>query len=881
MGVLREAVARLYGSLRGRSVDRDLDDEVEFHIDMQTEKNLRLGMTPAEARRAAVIAFGGRERFKEDAREEVRSRLLEDLVQDLRYGLRMLRRSPGFTAIATLSLALGIGANTAVFSVVNAVLLQPPPYLEPDRLVLIAVRDAAHEEGSSLSDADFRAVEEQGTSFSVVGAMSIPSGFTLTGHGDAPERLPGTAISPGVIPALGVAPMIGRPALPGEDKPGGQRTVVVSHQFWRERLDASPAAVGRQLMLDGELHLITGVMPAGFTLPKRPRDQVWPVLQLSPPEWRAPFYLTVVGRLAPGIAPAQAMAELQTLAAGVKAKYPQSSPEWSYLIRDLRSWLVGDASATVLMLYAAVALVLLMAAANVANLFLARATTRLPELAVRTALGAGRGRLVRQLVTESTLVALIGAALGLAFAVWGVAVLSKAMPGGIPQVRAIRIDPVVLAFTGAVTMLVGVAIGFVSGLHLPRDGVGARLRDGARGSAGTERRRISAALVIGEFALALTVLVGAGLAVNSLLRLQRVDTGARVDGVLVVRLAIPESRYDTPEKVDGFFDETMRRVSAIPGVTGTAVSMAVPPHRLVMTNPYTPEGKVYASGESAPVAEQLLVSPDYFSVLGIPLRQGRAFTDADRAGVPRVAIVNETFARTAFPGRDAVGRWIQTGDPDPDDEKLTIVGVVPDVKYAGLESGPEPTIYVPYKQALWWRSMYMLMRTTGDPLAHVAAVRAAVAAIDPQIPLQDPRTMERLVGESVAEPRYRALLLSAFGALALVLAGAGIYGVMSYTVNQRRKETGVRLALGATSGDVMRLVIRDGMRLAVVGVVCGVALALVSTRMLSTMLYGISPLDPLTFVAMAVFLAVVGLVACAIPARRASRTDPMAAIRAE
>ena len=881
MGFLRDALARLRGSLRGRSVDHDLDDEVEFHIDMQTEKNLRLGMTPGEARRAAVIAFGGRERFKEDAREEVRSRLLEDLVQDLRYGLRMLRRSPAFTAIATLSLALGIGANTAVFSVVNAVLLRPPPYFEPDRLVIIGVKMDTEDRGSTHSAADFRAIEEQGRSFSAVGAMASAGGFTLTGLGDEAEQVPGTAISPGVIPALGVAPLIGRPALAGEDRPGGQRTVVVSHQFWREKLDASPAAVGRQLVLDGESHLITGVMPAGFTLPKRPTDQLWPVLQLAPPEWRAPFYLRVVGRLAPGIAPAQAMAELQTLAAAVKAKYPQSPPHWSYVIEDLRSWLVGDSSATVLMLYAAVALVLLMAAANVANLFLARATTRLPELAVRTALGAGRGRLVRQLITESTLVALIGAALGLVLAIWGVEFLSKAMPGGMPQVRAIRIDPAVLAFTAAVTLLVGIAIGLVPGLHLPRDGVGARLRDGARGSAGAERRRISAALVIGEFALALTVLVGAGLAVNSLLRLQRVDSGARADGVLVARLAVPEARYDTPEKVDGFFDETMRRVSAIPGVTGTAVSMAIPPHRLAMTNPYTPEGKVYASGESAPVAEELLVSPEYFTVLGIPLRRGRAFTDADREGAPGVAIINETFASTAFPGQDAMGRWIQTGDPSPDSEKLTIVGIVPDVKYDGLASGPAPTIYVPYKQALWWRSMYMLVRTTGDPLASVAAVRAAVAAIDPQIPVHQPRTLEWFVEESVAEPRYRALLLSAFGALALVLAGAGIYGVMSYTVNQRRKETGVRLALGATSGDVMRLVIRDGMRLAVIGVVFGVALAVMSTRVLSTMLFGVSPLDPLTFGAMAVFLAVVGLLACAIPARRASRTDPMAAIRAD
>jgi putative ABC transport system permease protein len=476
---------------------------------------------------------------------------------------------------------------------------------------------------------------------------------------------------------------------------------------------------------------------------------------------------------------------------------------------------------------------------------------------------------------------MLGAVLGLAFAFWGVGILESAMPGGMPHVREIRIDVVVLLFTAGIALLSGILIGLVSAVHLPQEDVSGRLRDGTRGSQGSERRRISGALVVGEFALALTVLVGAGLAVTSLLRLQRVDAGVHEEGLLVVRLAIPAARYDSAAKVDGFFDETMRRVTAIPGVSSAAVSMAVPPHRLIMTNPYTPEGKVYAKGESAPVAEELLVSPDYFVTLGIPLRRGRTFTAADREGAPRVAIINETLARTAFPGQDAIGRWLQTGDPDPDSDKITIVGVVPDVKYSGLDTPAEPTIYVPYKQALWWRAMYMIMRTTGDPLSHVPAVRAAVTSVDPEIPLQEVRTMERLIGESVAEPRYRALLLSAFGVLALILASAGIYGVMSYTVSQRRRETGVRLALGATSGDVMRLVIRDGMRLAGIGVIVGIALAWMSTRVLTSMLFDVSPLDPLTFGSMALFLTTVGFVACMIPARRASRTDPMTAIRAE
>ncbi len=882
MAFLRDALMRLLGSVRRKTVEQNLDDEVQFHIDMQTEKNLRLGMSPDEARRTALIAFGGRERFKEDAREEVHSRLLEDFIQDLRYGARMLRRSPAFTAIAVLSLALGIGANTAVFSVVNAVLLQPLPYADPSRLVIIAVKNDAQARPGGVSDADFRALEANVKSVALVGAAShSPSGFTLTGMGTEAEQLTGTLVTAGLFPALGVSPLLGRTALPAEDKAGGQRTVVLGHELWQSKFGGSAGVIGQRMTLDGEPHVIVGVMPAGFTLPNLPGDELWPVLQIAPPEWRAPFYLRVFGRLAPGVSASQATAELQTVAAAVKAQYPGSPPQWSYRVEDLKTWLVGDSRPTVLILYAAVALILLMASANVANLFLSRATTRLPELAVRTALGAGRARLMRQLITESTLVAVLGAALGLAIAFWGVGFLAAAMPGEMPQVRAIRIDPAVMLFTAGIALLTGILIGLVPALHLPRDGVGSQLRDGSRGSQGTERRRIAAALVVGEFALALTVLVGAGLAVTSLLRLQRVDAGVREEGLLVVRLAVPEARYDSSSKVDAFFDEAMRRVTAIPGITSAAVSMAVPPHRLIMHNPYTPEGKIYASGESAPVAEELLVSPEYFATLGIPLRRGRAFTAADRSGAAGVAIINETLARSAFPGQDAVGRWIQTGDPDPDADRLAIVGIVPDVKYAGLDNPPEPTIYVPYKQALWWRSMYMIMRTTGDPLSHVAAVRAAVFAVDPEIPLQEVRTMEHLIGESVAEPRYRALLLSAFGVLALILASAGIYGVMSYTVSQRRKETGVRLALGATSGDVMRLVIRDGMRLAVVGVVLGVGLALLSTRVLASMLFGVSPLDPLTFGSMALFLTGVGFLACMIPARRASRTDPMMAIRAD
>lgn len=878
----RDGIRRLFGSLRRKTVEQDLDDEVQFHIDQQIEKNIRLGMSPVEARRSALVSFGGRERFKDDARDELLSRTIEDFAHDLRYGIRMLRKSPGFATVAVLSLALGIGANTAVFSVVNAIVLRPLPYTEPERLVDVAVQNHAAPRPGGFSTADFTAVSEQARSFSAVGAINhIAGGVTFTGRG-TPEQVQATLVTAGLIPALGVPPMLGRTALPAEDRDGGARVVVLSYRFFLDRFEKSTAALGQTLTLDGDAHTIIGVMPSGFTLPNLPDDQLWPVLQLEPPRYRAPFWLRVYGRLAPGVSLPQASAELATIAASVKARYPDSPPEWSYAAGDLKTTLVGDARATVLILYGAVALILLMASANVANLSLARAATRLPELALRSALGAGRRRLVRQLVTESVLLASLGGALGLTLAYLGTDLVATAMPGDMPHVREIRIDGWVLAFTAGIALLSGIAIGLVPALQLPHDRLGGELHEGGRGgSQGARRRRFAAGLVIGEFALALTVLVSAGLAVNSLLRLQRVDAGVQEDGVLVVKLAIPEARYPGNSQVDAFYDDAMRRVRQIPGVTSAAVSMAVPPHRLVMHNPFTPEGRTYAQGESAPVAEELLVSPEYFKALGIPLRRGRAFTNFDRDSAPGVAIVNETFARQAFPGAEALGRWIQTGDPDPDAERLTIVGIVPDVKYAGLGTGPEPTIYVPFKQALWWRSMYLVARTAGDPFAHVTAVRAAVTAIDPQIPLHEVQTMERLIGESVAEPRYRAILLGAFGALALILASAGIYGVLSYTVTQRTRETGVRLALGATASDVMGLVIRDGMRLALVGVVLGLALAVATTRMLSSILFEVSPLDPVTFGLMALFLTVIAFLACAIPGRRASRTDPMTAIRAE
>jgi predicted permease len=876
----------------GGQVRDEADAEIRLHIQLRIEQLMRDGLTPEAARAEAERRFGplpeARALLHGSAtrrEERLRTReLLDALWRDLRLALRMLRRSPAFTTVAIASLALGIGANAAVFSVVNAVLLRPLPYVAPGKLVTVGTRSTGSDgtQEGALSVADVRAMLDGASSFSALGAYAPAyGGLTLTGTGEA-EQIVGTRVTSGVWRALGVTPLAGRWPLAGEDAPGGDRVVVLSHAFWRDRFASSASALGRPLTLDGQRYTIVGVMPPAFNLPRHSRDDVWPVLQLDPPEARAPFWLSVIGRLNDGVDEGRARAELTLLAASVKRTYPDASAEWAYFVTDLKASVVSNARATVLILYVAVALVLLLATANVANLFLARATVRGTELAVRTALGASRRQLARQLVTESVLVAVLGGALGLLLASGGVRLLAVGIPGDIPRMQEVSIDGVVLLFTAGIALVTGVLVGVAPAIQVPHRALASRLREGGRGGAeGAERRSLRALFVVGEFAIAVTVLIGAGLVVNSLFHLQRVSAGASAEGVLAAQLTAVETRYPEMAQAEAFYDEVVQRIDAIPGVADVGIGMAVPPNRLVMTNPFTPEGKVYAPGEVAPLAEELMVSPGYFTTLRIPVVRGRTFVDADRDGAPPVAIVNETFARRYFAGRDAVGRWLQTGDPDPESTRLTIVGIVPDVKYQGLDAQAQPTIYVPYRQNRWWRTMYLVVRTAGDPLMALPAIRAAVREVDPAVPLRGVRSMDQLLHESVAEPRFRAALLAGFGVVALLLAAAGIYAVMSYNVSQRRREMGVHTALGAPRGAIVRMVVRDGMRLAVAGVAIGVALALALTRLLSSVLFGVTPLDPATFVLMAVFLVAVGLAACAIPARRASRTDPMLAMRGE
>jgi predicted permease len=588
-----------------------------------------------------------------------------------------------------------------------------------------------------------------------------------------------------------------------------------------------------------------------------------------------------VARLAPGASLEEARAQLAAVAAAVKDRYPGSPPQWAYSVADQRDELVADARGRLVVLLLAVALVLLLAAMNVANLLLARATARAPELALRATLGARRPRLLRQMMAEALLLAVLGGGLGLLLALAGVPALLRVLPADVPRLDEVGVDGVVLAFTAAVALGTGLLVGLMPALQVPREALGAAAREGAR--TGTDRRRglLRSALVVAEIAIALTVLICAGLVGRSLLRLQSVDTGTTVEDALIVRLALPEGRHPDSGQVAALLEELRSRIAALPGVEAVGLGMAVPPHRLVMTNPFTPEGTVHAPGAAPPLAEELLVTPGYFASLGIPLGAGRDFTAADRADAPLVAIVNRTLARRWFPRGEAVGRWLQTGEPHPDADRLTIVGVVGDVKYQGPGSAPEPTIYVPFAQNLWWRNFYLVVGTRGDPYRLAEGVRARVASVDPQVPLQEVTTLAELGRESVAQPRFQALLLGGFALLALLLAAAGVYALMAYSVQQRRRDTGIRLALGARPAEVLRAVLVDGLRLAVPGAALGLAGALLATRLLDGLLFEVGTFDLGTFGSMAAFLTVVTLAACLRPAWRAAGTDPMGELRAE
>src|SRR5262245_1107295 len=809
---------------------------------------------------------------------------MQTLWQDLRFGARMLIKKPGFTLIAVITLSLGIGANTAIFSVVHAALLRPLPYEEPDRLVMIWERNLSRGlEQSQASPVTYCDWREQKRLFDKIACWWYPQ-VNLTDTGGEPQRVRTIDVTDGFFDVLGARPSIGRGFQPGEDRPGGERLAVIGHELWRSRYNADPNILGKAITLDGRSYSVIGVMPPGFDYPNA--TEVWTPLGWEPRQHsRNARFFEVVARLKPGVTPQQAQAEMNALSNRIAQENPQSNKDWGAAVVSLRDQLVGDFRPALLVLSGAVGLVLLIACANVANLLLARAGAREKEVAIRLAIGATRGRLLRQLLTESVLLALLGGAIGLLIAAWGADVLLRLNPVEIPRLDHLAVNAPILAFTLGVSLLTGLIFGVVPALHASRPDLNSTLKEGGRESQ-TGGGRIRGALVVAEVAIAMVLLLGAGLLLKSFVQLQRVDAGFNPANILTFNLQLPFSSYRDYRQVSELYSALIARLKALPGVQSADAAGFLPleggwPTKLLI------QGRPPVQGEE-PVAQHRPVTEGYFQTMGIPLLRGRRFDERDQPDAPGVMIVNEALQRRYFPSEDPVGKRITTlarqygplGRVMPASLEMEIVGVVGNEKNSSLSKTAEPAVYFSHRQ-FSYRSMSVVVRTTAAPLSLAPAVQNEIWSLDRNLPVSNIKTMEKRLGEAIAQPRFSALLLGLFAALALLLAAVGIYGVISYTVQQRTHELGVRMALGASVSDILKLVVGRGLALIMTGVGLGVLGAFGLTRLIAGLLYGVRATDPLIFVVMPALLALVALVACYIPARRATKVDPMVALHYE
>lgn len=820
-------------------------------------------------------------------------------MNELRLAFRQLLKSPSFTLVAVLALAIGSGANTAIFSVVNAVLLEPLPFPAGERLVALGGADTSESRAGdfrSISLPDFFDLRAQNKSFENV-AVHRGVSLALGGAVDA-QSLRAQRVSAEFFDTLGVAPQLGRGFRRDEEAAGGGPIglpVVLSHEFWQRHFKGAPTAVGSALLLDGEPHMVVGVMPPGFQYPIGPEavdlyttiasEAVRRGGEVPNAEQRGHHFVQAIGRLKPGIPLAAAQAEAGTIMAALEAQYPETNTNKTLNLRSLREHLVGDVSRPLYILTAAVACVLLIAIANVANLLLARATVRAREMAVRSALGASRGRIIRQLLTESILLSAIGGVLGFLFAAWGIDLLVALVPENIPRLSEIQLDGRVLAFTLAVSALAGILFGLAPAFHASRLDLQNALQEGGRGGlSGGSRNHLRNALVVGEIALALVLLCGAGLLLQTFARLSQVDPGMQTKRLFTAFISLPVSIYPEPEDVWRFQEQLLTGLKTRPGVEEASMILPLPLSNAHMTTSFDIEERPLPDGRQAS-SHVRIAGPDYFRAAGVPLVRGRAFTERDRDGAPLVMMVNQRFAERHFPGQDVVGKRVAPGmsirAPIDDPPQREIIGVVGNVKHSSLGGELTPEMYLPALQ-LPSQHFSLVVRTSSDDAAAVArVVRSELARIDPGIPLTRVRTFEEYVASSLARPRFHALLLGAFAGIALLLTAIGIYGVMAYSVAQRRQEMGIRMALGAQRGDVLRLVLAGGLKLTATGLLIGLSAAFALTRLLSALLFGVEAFDLPTVAAVALLLSGIALLACWFPARRAASLNPMIALRTE
>lgn len=802
---------------------------------------------------------------------------MDNLIQDLRFGLRLLRKNPGFTAVAVFTLALSIGANAAIFDVVNAVLLKPLPYKEPDRIVRV-FESHPRRPTFPISPANFLDYRERTDAFDDFATFARRD-LDLSVNG-RPERLAGMGVSHGFFHLLGFEPELGRAFLPTDEIKGNENVAIISHALWERSFGKDASIIGAPVTLSGLSFTIVGVMGPGLqhvggdyhSLPHGGGVDIWSPLTMDP-KVRTSHFLNAIARIKPGITREQAESRMNVIAVQLEEQYPEDK-DWRIRLVPLRDEIVGGAQTMLLILFGAAGFVLLIACVNIANLLLATATARQKEIAVRTALGAGRFRLIRQMLTESLLIAAVGGVAGLLVARWGIQALVALGPQ-IPRMHMISLDWRTFAFALGASLLTGALFGLAPALQISKVNLNESLKEGGRGSAGGARHnRLRGLLVVAEVSLAFVLLIGAGLLMRTFFHLQKVDPGFNPDRVVTASIDLPGARYATGREAWGFYRELMGRLAALPEVQGAAATSDLPWTGYDENTSFGIEGRQFPAGEY-PSAQYHFATPDYFRTLAIPLLAGRFFSDADNTDAPRVIVINKSMADRYWPDEDAVGRQVRMWG-----ETRTIAGIVGDLKDSPGELRAKPGFFFPLAQQAQ-SGMVLVLRTQGDPMSMVAAMRSEIAAIDKDLPLSDVKTLEQVASSAVARTRFTMLLLSVFAGVALLLAAVGIYGVMSYSITQRTHEIGIRVALGAQRRDVIGLVARQGMSLALAGLGAGLTAALALTRVMSSLLFGVSATDPITFAGIAVLLIGVALGACFVPARRATKMDPMVALRHE
>ena len=872
--------------------ESEIVEELASHLEDRYQELRAAGLSDAEAQLAARDELGtqllvrelnrverkyGTEPFALGAR---RRNMLGNLWQDTRFGLRLIRKSPGFSAVVILTLAVGIGANTAIFSVVNAVMLRALPFKDPDRLVRL--NESNPERGWPIfaaSHPNFLDWHERNQSFAALAATTPASGNV--GSAGEVEVVRGAAVTVDFLTVLGTAPLLGRNFLPEEDKPGGNNQVVIlTYGSWQKRFAGDQQVVGKTLMLNDAPFTVIGVLPQSFAWGSSSDFEILLPLAPDPQRSRSDHRLLVIGKLKEGVTREQALADMNGIASQLAEQFPDSNSGWSVSGQSFYDWLIPEQIRRSLLIFlGAVGFVLLIACSNVANLMLARANARQREISIRIALGASRMRIASQLLVESLSLALISGAAGLAIAQLAMKVLKAMNPGDVPRLDELSMDGRVLGFSLLISLLTGVLFGLAPSIHAARTNINEMLKEGGRSiSGGKLRQRIRSSLVTIEVALSVALLVSAGLLLRSFWRLQDVNPGFKTDRLLTMRVNLPRNRYPENEKAWGFYKRFLEEVSAAPGVEAVAISSGVPLGGGNTATQIQVEGRAPETDGNKPSADWRIVSPGYFRAMGIPLR-GRDFEERDTQQAPPVTIISEEMARRYWPGEDPIGKPVTLFSFGS--KTSIVIGVAGDVRSVGLDSDPRPTVYISTEIAAMWNPMNLVIRTSGEPTSHTSAIRGALSQIDPNIPVYEIRSMDELLSSTLGSRRFTMFLLGAFAAVALLLACVGLFGVMAYLVSQRTHEIGVRLALGARPNDVFRLIIGHGMSLAAVGSVIGLGGAWAIGRFLETLLYQIKPTDAITLASAPVVLLLVAVAACYVPARRAMRVDPMVALRYE